>query len=110
MSFLKRYWREKNSYGVQQSQKVVRVFEESTPLAAAPSSKTGSLVLFSAIWSVTDSRSKLSPSRPSRHGFLPAVLSLIYCQALTDTFSDLLSSLILTLRVLKIAGYLGEHL
>ena len=28
----------KNSYGVQQSQKVVRVFEEGTPLAAAPSS------------------------------------------------------------------------
>ena len=51
----------------------------------------------------------LSLSQPSRHGFLPgqkAVLSLIYFQALTDTFSDLLSSLILTLLlmwVLKIA-------
>ena len=36
---------------------------------------------------------KLSPSQPSSHGFLPgpeAVLSLICCQALTDTFSDLL--------------------
>ena len=45
-------------YGVQQSKEVVRVLEEGTPLAAAPSSKTGSLVLFSTIWSVIDSRSR----------------------------------------------------
>ena len=88
-------------YGVRQRKKTIRVLEEGTRLAAAPSSETGSLVLFSTIWAITDSRFRGETlSQPSRHSFLPgpeAVLSLIYCQALTDTFSDLLRYLILTL-------------
>ena len=47
-----------DGYGVQQSNEVVCVLEEGTPLAAAPSSNTGSVVLFSTIWSVTESRSR----------------------------------------------------
>ena len=45
-------------YGVRQRKKTIRVLEEGTRLAAASSSETGSLVLFSTIWAITDSRSR----------------------------------------------------
>ena len=54
---------------------------------------------------IPDPGVKLSMSQPSSHGFLPgpeAVLSLVYRQALTDTFRDLLRYLILTLMLMWI--------
>ena len=46
-------------YGVQQRKKAIHLLEEGTPVAAAAYCfKIESLVLFSTIWSVTDSRSR----------------------------------------------------
>ena len=40
------------------TKKAIRNLEEGTPFAAASGSKTGFLVFFSTIWSITDSRSR----------------------------------------------------
>ena len=91
----------------------IRVLEEGTRLAAAPSSETGSIVLFSTIWAITDSRSRgetlAEPIDTIQAQSLARSRSRLESnlfQALTDTFSDLLRYLILTLVlmwILKIA-------